>query len=145
MMRFQQVLLISILSSAFAFQSSPRWNSAGSAARSTTTMIQSRSSNSDDDSLDDRRSFVKSLLVGVAALGTTTTLLPSTPANAGIDPTLLRSYQVEGDVSGTAQRLKQIEEIQKPASDTQNIPYEKLASGVEYREYREGKGDAGTS
>ena len=106
-------------------------------------MIQG-SNNDSEDSFDDRRSFVKSLLVGAAVLGTSNTILPTTPANAGIDPSMLKSYQVEGDVSGTAQRLRQIEEIQRPASDTLNIPYEKLPSGVEYREYREGKGEAGT-
>lgn len=127
-MKFQQILLLSILSSAVSFQSAPRWNT----ATRSSTQIQS-TSNSDND----RRSFVKSLLVGVAA-----TVLPTTPANAGIDPSLLKSYSVEGDASGTAQRLRQIEEIQRPASDTVNIPYEKLPSGVEYREYREGKGEA---
>jgi len=80
--------------------------------------------------------------MGAAVLGTTSNILPTSPANAGIDPSLLKSYQVEGDASGTAQRLRQIEEIQRPASDTLNVPYEKLASGVEYREYREGKGEA---
>merc|ERR1712025_907396 len=49
---------------------------------------------------------------------------------------------VEGDASGTATRLRQIQEIQKPASDTIDKEYEKLPSGVEYREYREGSGDA---
>eukprot|EP00532_Pseudo-nitzschia_australis_P004324 CAMPEP_0168202432 /NCGR_PEP_ID=MMETSP0139_2-20121125/24269_1 /TAXON_ID=44445 /ORGANISM="Pseudo-nitzschia australis, Strain 10249 10 AB" /LENGTH=221 /DNA_ID=CAMNT_0008128119 /DNA_START=182 /DNA_END=847 /DNA_ORIENTATION=+ len=90
---------------------------------------------------NDRRSFVDSLVAGAAALTTIAIAAPQ-PANAGIDPSLLRSYSVEGDDSGTAQRLRQIEDIQRPASDTLNIPYEKLASGVEYREYREGKGDA---
>lgn len=109
-------------------------------------MLQgSSNSNSDDDSFeDDRRSFVNSLLLGAAVLGTTTTILPTSPANAGIDPSLLKALPVDGDASGQAQRLRQIEEIQRPASDNLNIPYEKLPSGVEYREYREGKGEAGT-
>ena len=135
MMKFQQIILLSILSSAAAFQTIPHWNTACPSS----TSIQSKNSN--EDSLDDRRSFVKSLVLGSAAFGAT--LLPTTPANAGIDPSLLKSYSVEGDASGSAQRLRQIEEIQRPASDTLNIPYEKLPSGVEYREYREGKGDAG--
>lgn len=130
MMKFQQLLLLSILSSAVSFQSTPRWTTA------TRSSTQIQSTHSSDD---DRRSFVKSLLVGAAA-----TVLSTTPANAGIDPSLLKSYSVEGDASGSAQRLRQIEEIQRPASDTVNIPYEKLPSGVEYREYREGKGEAGT-
>ena len=70
-------------------------------------------------------------------------ILPSI-ANAGIDPSLLKSLPVEGDSSGSAQRLRQVEAIQRPASDLTNIPFEELPSGVSYREYREGKGDAGT-
>ena len=134
MMKFQQIILFSILSSAISFQSLPQWKTAS------TTRIQMSKM---DDSQDDRRSFVKSLLLGSAAMATTT-LTQTTPAYAGIDPSLLKSYSVEGDASGSAQRLRQIEEIQRPASDTLNIPYEKLPSGVEWREYREGKGDAGT-
>jgi hypothetical protein len=109
-------------------------------------MLQGSSSNNDDDSFEDndRRSFVNSLLLGAAVLGTTTTILPTSPANAGIDPSLLKNLPVDGDASGQAQRLRQIEEIQRPASDNLNIPYEKFPSGVEYREYREGKGEAGT-
>jgi len=84
---------------------------------------------------------MNSLLVGGAA-ALSTTILP-TAANAGIDPSMLKSMKVEGDASGTAQRLRQIEEIQRPASDTVNMPYEELASGVSYREYREGRGEAG--
>lgn len=133
MMNFRQIILVaSALSSASAFQTNPTWNTA---ARSTTAVYGSA-----DDS--DRRSFLNSLFLGAAAMTTTNTLLPTSPANAGIDPSLLKSYSVEGDVSGTQQRLRQIEEIQRPASDNLNIPYEKLPSGVEYREYREGKGDA---
>ena len=64
-------------------------------------------------------------------------------ANAGIDPNQLRNLPVEGDVSGTAQRLREIEAIQRPASDLTNVPFEELPSGVSYREYREGKGEAG--
>lgn len=137
-MKFQQIILLTILSSAFSFQSSPRWNAASSA----TTTILRGSNGSGDDSVEDRRSFVNSLLVGAAVLGTAGTILPTAPANAGIDPSLLKNMKVDGDVSGQAQRMRQLEEIQRPASDTVNIPYEKLASGVEYREYREGRGDA---
>lgn len=139
-MKFQQIILFSILSSALSFQSSPRWNTASSAT--TTTTILQGSNGSGDDSVEDRRSFVNSLLVGATVLGTAGTILPTAPANAGVDPSLLKSLKVDGDVSGQAQRMRQLEEIQRPASDTVNIPYEKLDSGVEYREYREGRGDA---
>lgn len=140
-MKFQQIILFSILSSAFAFQSCPRWNTASSAARSTSTMIRGSSSSDEDDSVGDRRSFVNSVLVGAAVLGTSA-VVPTSPAYAGIDPTMLKNFSIEGDASGTATRLRQIQEVQNPASDTINKEYEKFPSGVEYREYREGKGEA---
>jgi hypothetical protein len=64
------------------------------------------------------------------------------PAQAGIDPSALRNLPVEGDSSGTAMRLRQIEAVQRPESDLVNSPWEELSDGVQYREYREGKGDA---
>lgn len=135
-MNFRLIIIVATaLSSAAAFQSNPTWNTA---ARSATAVYDST-----DDVDIDRRSFLNSLFLGAAAITTAGILLPTSPANAGIDPSLLKSYSVEGDVSGTQQRLRQIEEIQRPASDNLNIPYEKLPSGVEYREYREGKGEAG--
>ena len=70
-------------------------------------------------------------------------LVPSV-AQAGIDPTLLKSLPVQGDESGAAQRLRQVEAVLKPASDLVDIPFVELPSGVSYREYRNGKGDAGT-
>lgn len=70
-------------------------------------------------------------------------LVPSV-ANAGIDPSLLKNLPVQGDESGAAQRLRQVEAVNKPASDLENIPYTELPSGVSFREYREGKGEAGT-
>lgn len=79
-------------------------------------------------------------------MSTSTILLPlvASPliANAGIDPSSLKGFQVEGDVSGAATRLKEIEAIQKPAEDLVNKEYDKFSSGVSYREYREGKGEA---
>lgn len=69
-------------------------------------------------------------------------LLSPTVSNAGIDPTLLKSLPVQGDESGSAQRLRQIEAIQKPSSDLVDVPFQELPSGVSYREYREGKGEA---
>lgn len=83
-----------------------------------------------------RRSFVG------AAASAVGLLVAASPANAGIDPTLLKSLPVQGDEAGTAQRLRQIEAIQKPASDLVQVPFEELPSGVSYREYREGKGEA---
>jgi hypothetical protein len=70
-------------------------------------------------------------------------LLPAV-ANAGIDPSLLKTLPVQGDESGAVQRLRQIEDVQRPATDLVNVPFEELPSGVSYREYREGKGEAGT-
>lgn len=80
----------------------------------------------------------------LASAGTTLLPLVAGPlaANAGIDPNALRNFQIEGDASGAATRLKEIEAIQKPAEDLVNKEYEKLSSGVSYREYREGKGEA---
>jgi hypothetical protein len=64
-------------------------------------------------------------------------------ASAGIDPALLQKLPVQGDESGTAQRLRQLEAIQRPSSDLVDIPFTELPSGVSFREYREGKGEAG--
>lgn len=66
------------------------------------------------------------------------------PANAGIDPSLLQTLPVKGDESGATQRLRQVEALQRPAMASQDIPLVQLDSGVNYREYREGKGEAGT-
>lgn len=71
-------------------------------------------------------------------------LLLPTVANAGIDPILLKTLPVQGDESGAVQRLRQIEDVQRPATDLVNVPFEELPSGVSYRVYREGKGEAGT-
>jgi len=63
-------------------------------------------------------------------------------ANAGIDPSALKSFQVEGDNTGATTRLSQIEANQNRPSDSLDIPFEELPSGVSYREFREGKGEA---
>jgi hypothetical protein len=86
---------------------------------------------------EDRRSFL-----GVVGLAFGILVSPS-QASAGIDPSLLKSLPVQGDDSGSATRLRQVESIQKPATDLVDIPFENLSSGVSYREYREGKGQAG--
>jgi hypothetical protein len=86
---------------------------------------------------EDRRAFL-----GVAGLAFGILVSPS-QASAGIDPSSLRTLSVEGDASGSAMRLRQVENIQKPATDLVDIPFTELKSGVSYREYREGKGEAG--
>jgi hypothetical protein len=61
-------------------------------------------------------------------------------ALAGIDVSALKNLPVEGDASGSATRLKQLQQgtRMQPIED-QDRPYTKLASGVSYREYRSGK------
>jgi len=64
-------------------------------------------------------------------------------AYAGIDPNALKALPMEGEKAGTsADRMRQIEAIQTPVSDTIDQPYKELSNGVSYREYREGKGAA---
>lgn len=94
------------------------------------------SANDASRNLDRRQAMVG---MGSAALGL---LIPSV-ANAGIDPSLLKSLPVQGDESGAAQRLRQVEAVQRPSSDLVDVPFNELPSGVSYREYREGKGEAG--
>ncbi|CAB9528832.1 Peptidyl-prolyl cis-trans isomerase [Seminavis robusta] len=83
----------------------------------------------------DRRSLLATAVIPMI-------LLKPEMAQAGIDPTLLKSLPVQGDETGAAQRLRQVESIQRPASDLVQMPFEELPSGVSYREYREGKGEA---
>jgi len=84
-----------------------------------------------------RRSFlVKVSKVAVVVSGVQ-------PANAGIDPSSLKSLPVEGDTSGAVTRLRQIESANGPLpEDSKDIAFEVLPSGASFREYREGKGDA---
>jgi hypothetical protein len=89
-----------------------------------------------------RRSFFTSIGTSTTAALITAASLPSV-AQAGIDPSLLKNIPVQGDESGTAQRLRQIEAAQRPSSDLIDIPFEELPSGVSFREYRAGKGEAG--
>jgi hypothetical protein len=86
-----------------------------------------------------RRSFVTSLVANAA--GGAALLFPKV-SHAGIEPSLLKNLPVQGDESGSQQRLRQIEAIQRPSSDIVDIPFTELPSGVSYREYREGKGEA---
>lgn len=83
-------------------------------------------------------------MINLGSSAAVAVLIPSV-ANAGIDPTLLKNLPVQGDESGATQRLRQVEALQKPASDLVDIPFTELPSGVSYREYREGKGEAGKS
>ena len=74
------------------------------------------------------------------------TVIPFLPtiANAGIDPNALKALPVEGDSSGAATRLRSLsaEEDAAKSKDLVDIPFENLPSGVSYREYRAGSGDA---
>ena len=82
-----------------------------------------------------RRDFVAS------TVATLPFLIPSV-ANAGIDPNALKNLRVEGDESGVATRLQQIEATKTRPNDLIDQPFVDLPSGVSYREYREGKGEA---
>ena len=97
------------------------------------------SSRREDSSLHaSRRAFLSTSAAASAAL----TVLPQA-SNAGIDVSQLKGLQVEGDTTGAASRLRQIESINGPQpDDSKDIAFEKLPSGASYREYREGKGDA---
>lgn len=81
-----------------------------------------------------RRNFIETLSIG-------TLLLAPTAANAGIDPSALSKYSVEGDASGAATRLRQVEMDKNRPEDVIDKPYEKFDSDVSYREYRDGKGE----
>ena len=86
-----------------------------------------------------RRSFVKTC-VSVSGLLLGSTFVP-TSANAGIDPNALKALPVEGDASGVATRLRQIEAERNRPEDAIDKPWEKLDDGVQFREYREGRGE----
>lgn len=82
-------------------------------------------------------------LVGIGSSGLAIVFGAPSISHAGIDPTLLKNLPVQGDESGAVQRLRQVEAVQRPSSDLVDIPFTELPSGVSFREYREGKGDAG--
>lgn len=80
----------------------------------------------------DRRSLLGAAILTVPSI-----------AHAGIDPTLLKSLPVQGDDTGSVQRLRQVEAIQSPLVDPLvDKPYESLPSGVSFLEYRGGRGEA---
>lgn len=84
-----------------------------------------------------RRAFCGALVSGLLVSSTLTR-----PANAGLDPSDLKSFAIEGDQTGGQTRLRQIELEKVRPSDALDIPYTKLPSGVSYRDFRDGKGDA---
>lgn len=105
------------------------------------TGLRSTTDDEKERSADTRRSVLLRTASATSSLLLATVALPSTPANAGIDPSALRALPVEGDVTGAASRLKQIESVNGPRpEDSKDIAFEKLPSGASYREYREGKG-----
>jgi len=90
--------------------------------------------------LSSRRNFISQSAV-VASFSSLITIQPQI-ANAGIDPSALKSYSIQGDTTGVRTRLSQIEATKTRATDADDIPYEVLPNGVSYREFREGKGEA---
>lgn len=93
---------------------------------------------------NNRRAFLSKIATSTF-LTTSAMCLPfSVPAAmAGIDPSALKNFSVEGDTTGSATRLRQIEEERNRPSDAVDAPFTQLTSGVSFREYREGKGEAG--
>lgn len=90
----------------------------------------------------ERRSFLIRTAASSAAVAAV--ILP-TVANAGIDPAALKSLRVDGDASGAATRLRQLEAVDPRGAqpeDSKDIAFEVLPSGASYRDYREGKGAA---
>jgi len=87
-----------------------------------------------------RRNFVTQS-TAVASFAALLTIQQPQAANAGIDPSALKSYNVQGDITGVRTRLSQIEANKNRATDADDLPFEKLANGVSYREFREGKGE----
>lgn len=108
--------------------------------QTSSTQLNSKFCDHDESSQDDRRAFISKLVTFTSS--SAMLLSSASPALAGIDPSALQSFSVEGDASGSTTRLRQIEADRNRPSDLVNQPYEELSSGVSYREYREGKGDA---
>ena len=95
----------------------------------------------DSSSLSDRRSVLGKVAAATAASVLAIGGLGVPAAEAGIDPNALKALPTEGDTSGAASRLRQIEAINTQPVNT-DAPFETLPSGVSYGEFREGKGDA---
>ena len=97
--------------------------------------------NTNEKVVPNRRAFFAKTAPALLSLALPTLATPQ-KALAGIDPSALKQYQVEGDASGVATRLRQIEATKNRPEDLTNVPFEELPSGVSFREYREGKGEA---
>lgn len=95
-----------------------------------------------DTKSSSRRSLLHHSILALGSAGWAL-FVPAQSAIAGIDVNALKNLPVEGDASGAATRLKQLETIKVQPEDLEDIPYTKLDNGVSYREYRSGKGDAG--
>mmetsp|Transcript_48841 Transcript_48841/g.90595 ORF Transcript_48841/g.90595 Transcript_48841/m.90595 type:complete len:293 (-) Transcript_48841:362-1240(-) len=95
-------------------------------------------------SVTSRRSLLSSSSSAVLSMIALSTVVAYPDAAlAGIDPSALKSLRVEGDASGAATRLKQIEAAKSGGMATDvDKPWEDLPSGVLFREYKEGRGDA---
>ncbi len=88
------------------------------------------------------RRDVTTKIISPAIIALTPLLTNTQSAQAGIDPNALKQFQVEGDSTGASTRLRQVEAETIRPEDTMNIPFEELPSGVSFREYRQGKGEA---
>lgn len=91
----------------------------------------SEKSNSEDDS--SRRLFFSSVAVAAAIA------IPATAANAGIDVRSLKNLPVEGDATGAATRMKQLQQQGTQMEAVDRSVQMMLPSGVSYREYSPGK------
>ena len=112
-----------------------------STSRTTPSFTRLHATNNEDDTeVVTRRSVLVQSAASTFLFAAAT--LSSTPANAGIDPLALQNLRVEGDTTGAATRMRQIESVNGPRpDDSKDIAFEKLPSGASYRDYREGKGD----
>lgn len=134
--------LFTLLSCCQAFSTSPAYSKKFTFRVLSTRVIATAKpdctvdSTEEDINEDCRRSFLTK--VSKAAI-----VFAAAPAHAGIDPAALKALPIEGDATGAASRLRQIESANGPRpEDTKDIAFEVLPSGASYREYREGKGDA---
>ena len=140
MIRFVALGLL-LLPSSHAFLASSTSRSKWKAVKDNDcrTTVALPSSSDDDWSNQHRRQFL-----ALVASSVTAVVVATPAAHAGIDPSVLKALPVEGDVSGGTTRLRQVQAINQPESDNVERPWEDLPSGVLYREYRLGKGEAGT-
>ena len=131
-------LLASLAGQTSAFTCSDRRTSV---PHLTLSAQQHSSDDTDSSSLSGRRSVLGKVAAATAASVLAIGGLGVPVAEAGIDPNALKALPTEGDTSGAASRLRQIEAINTQPVNT-DAPFETLPSGVSYGEFREGKGDA---